>query len=206
MYPRKRQLTGPERKMLKHAEEKPSSRRKFVFDNTIVCRLSSFRCTAKTREGRRCKRRVVIGLPKCNQHLRRDHGVEIKSQGSMGKGLFAARDLDKPFRITYGGELRNANQFNAVYDENDTAPYAIGLNASTTLDAACQRWVGSLLNHTTRAQANMKLVVPTSGPKRTTNTAKAFLELTKPVKKGTALMWNYGNQYKFDGSKKHRTT
>jgi hypothetical protein len=205
MYPRKRKLTGPERKTLKYAEEK-QSRRKFTYDNTIVCRLSSFRCTGKTVKGHRCKRRVVVGLPKCNQHLRRDHGVEIKKQGAMGKGVFAARDLKPPFRITYGGELRNAKDLNAVYDEDDTAPYAIGINASTTLDAGCQRWVGSLLNHTSsKKRANMELVIPRSGPRRTTHTAKAFLELTKPVKKGTALMWNYGHEYEF-GGKKHQTS
>lgn len=203
MYPRKRRLTKSERKTLRHAQEKPS-RKRFLFDNNVVCNLSSFRCTAKTKAGARCKRRVVIGLPKCNQHLRRDHGIEIKKQGSMGNGVFAARDLKPPYRITYGGELRGAKDFNGVYDEGDTAPYAIGLNSEISLDAACQRWIGSLLNHTTKKRANMRLVVPRHGRRRATETAKAYLELVKPVEKGTPLMWNYGPQYKF-GGKGHKT-
>lgn len=203
MYPRKRKLTKDEKKTLKYGKERPSSK-KFVFENKTVCKLSSFQCTGTTLKGLRCKRRVVIGLPKCHQHLRIEDGLEIRQQGTMGKGMFATRDISPPFRITYGGELRNADDFNSVYGEDDTAPYAIGLNKTTTLDAACQRWAGSILNHTTKKKANMLLVVPRHGQKRTTKTAKAYLKLLKPVKKGTALMWNYGNEYKFKN--KHRTT
>ena len=54
--------------------------------------------------------------------------------------------------------MPHADDFNSVYGEDDTAPCAIGLNKATTLDAACQRWAGSILNHTTKKKANMLML------------------------------------------------
>ena len=143
-----RKLNTAELRRNKKYHVKKSSK-KFRFENKYVCQLDSFQCDHIAQStGHRCKRRVVIGVDKCFHHLKSAYGVQIKHQSAeMGKGLFAAKDLKKGHKIPYGGQVWDATQSNKVYDEDATMPYAILLNKSDSLDAACQRWVGSLANH-----------------------------------------------------------
>lgn len=197
-----RKLNTAELRRNKKYHVKKSSK-KFRFENKYVCKLDSFQCDHIAQStGHRCKRRVVIGVDKCFHHLKSAYGVQIKHQSAeMGKGLFAAKDLKKGHKIPYGGQVWDATQSNKVYDEDATMPYAILLNKYDSLDAACQRWVGSLANHAPVSQANMKLNVKQKGTSKDLAKAKRnamiYLILTKDVKKGKPLMWNYGDTYGF---------
>lgn len=195
------------------------SRKTFRFDDKPVCVLDSVQCTSSTKLGPRCKRRVVVGVDKCWAHTVRDYKVRVVNQRlrgqDIGKGLEAAADLKKGHIIPYFGQLRAAREFNRAYPQDATAPYAIKVTDNLSLDAACLRSIGSLVNHDSHAR-NINCAIEVDFRKRgTRTTGRADIVLTKNVKKGTPLFWNYnapdenGNgrssalRYKFDS--RHRT-
>jgi hypothetical protein len=209
IYSNSRRRTKVEKRRETHGKSKPSSKR-FYYDGRLICRLQSFQCTSNTKLGKRCKRRIVIGVDKCYHHIR-EYGVVIKDEGNFGKGLFAARDLQKNHNIPYFGELRHVSEINNAYpNEDDTAAYGIYVNKTWTLDAACLRSVGSLANHSgNKNKINMKLVVKWRGKNRVQETALAHLVLNKNVKEGTPLYCDYNGEFndnqKYLFDNKHKT-
>ena len=200
-----KRVSSRENARARHLRSVPS-RRLFKYDGRIVCPLESVQCTATANSGGRCKRRVVFGVDKCWNHTIRDYKVRVvrdqRLRGKrLGRGLEAAGDLPKGHRIPYFGQLRRATEFNKAYPEDATAPYAIMVTDTMSLDAACLRSIGALVNHSNRASdINCKITL-NPGNKRTDRIARADLLLTRAVKKGTPLFWNY-NANNADGSKR----
>lgn len=198
-----KRVTKEEYARARRMRSKPSQRR-FKYDGKVVCALESTQCTSRTRSGARCKRRVVFGVDKCWNHTIRDHKVRVvrdqRLRGKLlGRGVEAAEDLPRGHRIPYFGQLRRGAEFNRAYPDDATAPYAIMVTDNLSLDAACLRSIGSLVNHSDR-KSDINCVIeldPNNRPTR--KIARMDIVLTRPVKKGTPLFWNY-NANNPDGS------
>lgn len=118
------------------------------------CDIECKRCTAKTSDGRECKRTVCIGLPYCFQHLESKMKLKVKDT-RYGKGVFAW-DKDKAVGATtfkkgdlitkYEGETLTKKQLEARYGKDSTAPYGIQ-SGKKYIDLACTRGIGGLFNH-----------------------------------------------------------
>ena len=111
----------------------------FIFD----CKLKSTQCTATSRNGARCRCKVVIGGPYCWNHLLAYRHIRILPSPipNAGKGIFAidrAKGTHEPiFRkndklLTYTGEILNNEELIARYGDH-TAPYAFQYKKMLTL-------------------------------------------------------------------------
>jgi SET domain-containing protein len=93
------------------------------------------RCVAKTRTGRRCKRRTCVRGDYCYQHLASVKGLEVKKSSltAAGLGLWAVRAFKKGENIIeYTGEKMSKKQFDKLRPESD---YGFLLNKELVLDA-----------------------------------------------------------------------
>jgi hypothetical protein len=93
------------------------------------------RCVAKTRTGRRCKRRTCVRGDYCYQHLASVKGLEVKKSSltAAGLGLWAVRAFKKGENIIeYTGEKMSKKQFDKLRPESD---YGFLLNQDLVLDA-----------------------------------------------------------------------
>ena len=73
----------------------------------------------------------------------------------------------------------------------NTTPYAIQLNSGQASDGAIERTIGCLLNHSTKAKANVRFTNPNAQN-------KVFIDAIKNIRNKQELLVNYGKQYKFN--------
>jgi hypothetical protein len=135
-----------------------------------------------------------------------------------GKGLFAqlsrksaAADeiVFEPGEtiIEYTGDSIDLATLNGRYDLNPnqqyTAPYAYGITADSFIDSACNRGVGSLVNHKGMSRSNAKFVKI----KNANNVAVGVrLRATKNIRNNREIFASYGSGYNFREPTTHRTT
>ena len=176
---------------------------KFIYynpDDTIRFQknLTTDRCIhVNQTNGRRCLRKVAIGVDRCFQH-RGDLKVKQSSIPNAGKGLFAfdrgsPNSNDILYRpndkiIDYLGDRINSDELNRRYGD-DTAPYGLKINNNLFIDSATRRGIASLVNKPApRHQSNSKLSV------NTTN-LNATLKATKNIRNNQEILTSYGNDY-----------
>ena len=173
----------------------------------FACKLKSAQCLyRRVRGNQRCKKRVVMGLGYCNDHLRKEMGVSIEDSSieHAGKGLFAARPFEVgenpmvlPERCTetssarcslpYWGELLTGAEATRRYG-TQTGNYALGKGDKTrrVVDAACFRSFGSFINHS-RENPNVRFV--------TFDNTTPSIVVIRPIAAGEELLADYGRKY-----------
>ena len=196
----------------------------YNIDNThhvFRCDIPTVRCQASRVGGNRarCNRMCAIGTPFCYSHLLSEKHLRIKSSGlpNGGKGLFAQvsrnpADNSVVFRngetiIDYTGESIDVATLNARYDLDPnhqfTAPYAFETERDTSyIDAACERGVGSLVNHRPMSTANAKFV-------KTTRNGITTVRLVAKgnIRNNREIFASYGRTYRLRNTgTSHRTT
>lgn len=170
----------------------------------FTCTMHGQPCGAKLANGGTCRRRVVIGLPRCFSHLERDRSLRIKvsTVPGAGRGLFAynrrkQRDKGGPGKVLLfkprqvitelTGEVIPKNVTQNRYG-NHTAPYATSLSSTKNINSACRRGVGAMINtHLDRTKWNCVLAPPVGG--------KIYVKATKPVHHDEELFCDYSNEY-----------
>lgn len=174
-----------------------------IDDNHVfAAQLVSERCSANCKNGNRCRKTVVIGLPYCYVHLLSVLHLRIKPSlvPDAGLGLFALDPSKEQNEIIfrkddviakYDGELINRAELQHRYGDN-TAPYAIKISQDKYIDAALERGVMSLANHGAGVRANIFFQAPNY--RQNTISVKAL----KNIKNNTELIVNYGKDYRFD--------
>jgi len=152
------------------------------------CQLQCTQCTATTKSGQRCKRRVCIGAPVCSSH-RKDFVIKKSGIPGAGKGLFAKRDFKKNEVLgEYYGEELSAKQLTERYGQS-TAPYAL-LAGGKIIDSACKRSLMSVANAKKNLeQANAKFSNNINANGRVNVRAK------KKIKAGKEVFVHYGSDY-----------
>ena len=168
--------------------------------------LSTFRCSGYNKNGTRCKRNVIIGLPYCFQHTASIYNLKVKQSTipNAGLGLFALdktkNDNDIVFKnneiiCPYHGEVINKDELIKRYNVY-TAPYGIQVKNNMYEDGALQRGIGSLINHKTRIQSNCKF---------TGNYRDIKIKAIKNIRNGQELFVSYGNEYRFNDETQYST-
>ena len=175
------------------------------------CNITCTPCGYITASGRACSRNVCIGLPRCWQHTRKEYNVRIKNSSipGAGKGLFyqdpayaigatidlpAVRNLFK-----YTGQIITEAQYTQRYgDEDDTpsmlVPYFSPGPGGRDIDAACQRGIASLINHSKSANCRIRPVGQ-----------DVMVTTTRKLRNGEELLINYSNTIQFDPRIKYST-
>lgn len=183
---------------------------KFTFDDPdgatrFACYLECAQCTATLDAGRRCLRKVCLGLPFCWQHLRSRKHLIIKDSPLQGKGLFAwapGNDDSIVFRkgdpiISYDGEQTSEVQKHQRYG-HATAPYALQRSTHLFIDGACKRGAGSFVNGSKNG------ITPNA--RFTSSSATTMgIRATKNIRNGTEIIASYGPRYWNHSQNNHRT-
>ncbi len=171
-------------------------------NKVFTCKLLSVQCGGTTKQGRRCKRKVVSSLPLCWNHLESMKNLKIKDSTipNAGKGLFAfdrkkkANDIifkPRDLVIEYTGEIIDDDEIQDRYGDK-TAVYGLKMSDDCMVDAACERSAGALANHKQQRYANAELTT------RTINgIIKPFLVAIKRIRNGQEVTVNYGRDYRF---------
>lgn len=172
------------------------------------CELQCGQCKGTTRAGARCARTSCVSTPYCWTHLLKERRLRVAPSGlpGAGRGLFAADRGAAPdavlFRkgdviIEYGGEPLTRQQLDARYGDF-TAPYGLHVHGALYEDGACVRGPGTLTNHAPTRRANAKYAFSRS-------LGRGVVVATKPVRNGSEVLVNYGNDYRFDEPTQHAT-
>lgn len=179
---------------------------KFIVDNEtqFQCDLQSQRCTANTNNAR-CRNKTVIGLGLCWQHLLRERHLRVLDT-QYGKGLFAMRRgfpqdeiIFRPgeFITEYNGEDIDREELDARYGQY-TSPYGNSKRQQNQYeDGACQRGIGTLVNHGNANLSNAEF--------RYFRDGSIKIIASKIIRNGRQILVNYnaGNRrradrYRFD--------
>jgi len=180
---------------------------KFYINNHLHFhgQLDGEQCTAHNKADRRCRRRTVIGLGLCWQHLLAEEHLRIKKSiiHNAGMGLFAL-DKSEPadgvvFRkndiiCQYDGELIDRDELEDRYD-NKTAPYGYKLNANRFEDGALHRGVGTLANRPAPGGTSNAQFTITHG--RGPN-SRCQLRATKIIRNDMEIFVAYGVGYRMN--------
>jgi hypothetical protein len=165
-------------------------------------RLQSNQCEEINANGQRCRKKVVMGAPYCNIHLKHKHYLVIRDSTiqNAGKGVFVFHPkkeeddiiFKKGDRICYyEGEVLTHDQFLDRYSNADkTAPYTVQLHKNKYEDGALKRGIGSMINHKPTAQCNCKLSI--------SHNNRAQIIATKNIYNYEELFINYGRSYQFN--------
>jgi hypothetical protein len=159
----------------------------------------SQRCTADTtKAGKQCGMRTTVGHL-CWNHLRRDHGLRVKTSGidGAGRGLFVARPQGFPagHRLPYTGDLVDFTT------DNEGGEYVLEVSKEAGIDAARRnagvaRWVNDprdAFNERGRPlQPNCTFTVYNE---RGTGRRIGSVRTLRPVLKGEELLVKYGARY-----------
>ena len=125
----------------------------------------------------------------------------LKRKGDDGEILFRKNDKI----IQYYGERINKTTLDQRYGDY-TAPYAIDIDGDPDHfeDAACQRGIGAIANHTTKAASNAILEVEKTSAAK--NTWKVILRAKKNIYQNDEIFVWYGTQYQFDDGSRYKTS
>jgi hypothetical protein len=172
--------------------------KRFTFPTTgFSCMLSSHQCEATNRNGHRCRRRTVIGVGLCWNHLLSIKHLRIKESSveNSGLGLFAMNSAmpenaivfkKGEMIIEYGGEDIDIEELNNRYQDR-TAPYGVQKKKDSTYnDSACVRGIGSNAN-TQVGKQNARLGIGAG------DIVKVYA--TKNIRNNTEIFLAYGNSY-----------
>lgn len=176
------------------------------------CKLKSVQCEGHTKQGKECKRMVVMGTPWCWSHLLSERDLRIAKSRiqDAGLGLFAStsREIKEPNRIKenlmfkvkdkiveYTGELITKEQQQERYGSK-TASYALG-SSKGVLDSACERGVASFANTKPFAQCNARFSQGKDG--------RVWVVASKNVYDGDEILIYYGKDYKLNDGSFHTT-
>jgi hypothetical protein len=165
-------------------------------------KLKSKQCNHIRSDNSRCLKRCLIGLDLCWIHLESTKKLKINKSRYLRRfqgenGLYAfkrnggTRRLFKKNDVicNYNGEVINTDELEYRYG-NKTGPYAVKISQDLYEDAALQRGVGSMINHTFRQnRINCHL-------KKRNGRIKIIA--LKDIKNGTELLTTYGSAYIFD--------
>ena len=169
-------------------------------DGELDKALKGFQCQFIKPNRQRCKKRCVIGIPLCWIHSLQEYKVKVRESNipNAGLGLFVddkdSDDNEIVFKngeliCLYNGEIINQHKLNERYSRF-TAPYAIELHKKVFEDGAIERGIGSLINHTTRAKANVRFSISREN--------KCNIVAIKNIRNNQELLINYGSSYKFN--------
>lgn len=169
------------------------------------CNLPSNPCGHVLKNGGHCKRKVIIGMPLCYQHLQQEYHIKIAKSTipDAGKGLFAKIPGDNnPNTVVFhqgdevveyiGDEISKTERIRRY--GKWTAPYGVQVTREgAAVDSACRRGAGSLGNMKTGdpRENNAKLDI-------TAEDDRLIVKATKNIKNGQEIFINYGKDYKFD--------
>lgn len=158
--------------------------------------LKTEQCSFLKADGRRCKRKVTMGIPLCFQHrLKKKVRVQTSRIPDSGLGLFAHENNGQNIVfhrndkiVPYSGELVGNETILARYGSK-TAPYGLKLSRLNNLDGATRRGLGTLANHQQTRKSNARFSVAR-------NQEEAFLVATKNIRDGDEINVNYGSSYR----------
>jgi hypothetical protein len=118
-------------------------------NNRFTCDLECHMCSHNG-----CDMHVSIGLPYCVRHSH-DNGFRIARShlpGATFNGVIATRNFDANVILgPYNGEMLTLSELGLRYGANinDHAPYAVtndSYDVARVIDAACSRWMMSMVN------------------------------------------------------------
>ena len=150
--------------------------------------MPSHRCTADAKSGEQCKARTAMGQY-CWNHLRTISGLRIKKSTipNGGKGLFAARKLQRGYRIDYTGDRIRL-------EGNNGGSYYLELSQRTGIDAARTnsgegRWINDPRGTDKMPNCQFCLYTPPGRPRI------GCVRTTRPIEIGEELLIRYGRAY-----------
>jgi len=161
-------------------------------------KLKTKQCAYVKQNNRLCRNRITIGIPFCWLHSKYELNIVKKKSliPNAGVGLFSFDNekgnneivfKNNEYICPYAGEIINTETLEDRYDEY-TAPYAVYVKINKYSDAAKNRGIGSLINHSPR-KVNCKIAV--SHRYNTIN-----IVATKDIKNNKELYLDYGEDYK----------
>lgn len=199
--------------MVKKFIVSPPGSKKACFSCTVQVR----QCVAQKRNGQQCQRKTTVS-PLCTSHMQTILGIKVAPVPGMGRGLFAIRDIPRDTVVApLGGGSKNSIvgmdvDMSLRYGQC-TEPYAIRMqNPDAEFDFVCDTGAGSMADHTTINQSNVKFVRGRSTAVQTRivellrrhpgmrlrDYGVPWIQTTKRVKAGTELRVYYGRDYNFD--------
>jgi hypothetical protein len=180
-----------------------------------VCKLQCANCKYTIPStGRKCTRRVCIGLPYCFQHRKITLGVSIVDPSSnthrlynparppMGSGLFATRDLKIGTKIPYEGLMIDPHA-----PPSTGADRVYGMEGhNMKANAGCRRGIGSIANSVrgkphgggywdSKRNAEQAWEWNKRADGTRDGTKRFVIKLTHNVKKDREIMIYYGPDY-----------
>lgn len=185
---------------------------KFTFkhdgDTMFDCYLNAYICQAINKNGSRCKRTTTIGAPYCHTHLLYNKHLKVKESTipNAGKGVFAINPKKQAGELVfkrgdtiapYMGEYLTNEELENRYDDL-TAPYGISVSKTHNRDGACDRGIGSLINHKPQAQANVRFSLNSQNK-------TISIKASKNIRNGDELFVNYGQAYNFNENTTYTT-
>lgn len=186
----------------------------FVYDNLLdgIHReemLESVECEALTRRGKRCGRRVSLGIPECWQHTgqKRHLWIRTSTMPGAGLGLFYSdrsqpvnsfvTDIEQPL-CRYEGRLTNQDDLMSTYGANGLGPYVCqvrrGDDDTVSIDAACWRSLASMINHSDSPNCHI-----------TADSEGVVVRTLRRIRNGEELFVRYSNERLFPSHVRHQT-
>ena len=160
---------------------------------SFQCDLIKSQCTAlNTSNNKKCQQ-TTFHLPYCSHHTHSLLGLVVKKSNipHAGHGLFAIRDFKKLEVITpYIGTVLSNKEATERYGSalNDLVPYGVRLNASSIVDSACLRGIGSFANDgKSKKLNNAHIIIDKS--------QNVYIQATKKILGGDEILVDYGSQY-----------
>lgn len=159
------------------------------------------RCEGSTRAGAQCSRRTRVTAARCWQHSRAETGFAVKPSGlaGAGRGLFANRDMPKGARVLYAGPAQRMtrSEVEKRWPGDTLAPYVFCSGNVCWNAASTQSGLGRYANDGPRSGKAANAVIRADGASR----QRAYVVLTKPVKRGREIFVTYGAGYWGGGGK-----
>ena len=173
------------------------------------CQLVSEQCSSKCKNGEPCKRRVVMGLPYCWNHLLLNKHLRVQKSTipNGGKGLFVINKKINNntilFRkgdriIEYSGEIIDDEELDRRY-KDEAAPYTLEVEPDINIDCACARSAGGIAN-TKPSHNNAVFRLDEQSRQH-----KVYLVATKNIRNNSEVFVSYGRTYRMHGNFSHNT-
>jgi len=153
-------------------------------------------CEAKTKSGRRCKRRTCTTPAMCYQHTDIKDGLRVKKSTipKAGKGLFATKRFRRGAKIAnYTGVIKNRQ----AYEKDPTHGFGLALNRREVIDArSTQAGIARYANDCRRSNKRARNCKGNNARLSTNTRAKTgSIKALKTIKPGSEIFVNYGRDY-----------
>lgn len=186
---------------------------KFYRNNKLFffCPINCRQCNYVKPDRIQCKNRVCIGIPLCWMHAQVVYKLRVKDSRIHGKGVFAHDPKSKKDNLKivfkkgqvileYLGEILDQNELERRYSSG-TAPYTLKVKDSVFVDAACERSISSIINHSTSKFANVEFSYRLDKSRRSVSNRSGrvmVIVAKKNIRNNQELLVNYGSDYVFD--------